>query len=97
MFNFIHKIYKNYFTISAGLDPYTKRDHVVTFTQDTHSRGHEGEGHRRRSQDDTGRERGVPRRRGMAKVSFEDYHNTWSGIATSKWAPEARNPCKWKK
>ena len=29
-----------------------------------------------------------------ARISFEDYHSTWSGIATSKSTIEAKNPCK---
>ena len=27
-----------------------------------------------------------------AKISFEDYHATWSGIATSKPKEESKNP-----
>ena len=30
----------------------------------------------------------------VAKLSFEDYHITWSGIATSKARPDLKNPCK---
>ena len=29
-----------------------------------------------------------------AKISFEDYHLTWSGIATSKSDKNSKNPCK---
>ena len=28
------------------------------------------------------------------KLSFEDYHKTWSGIATSKYKSGVSNPCK---
>ena len=30
-----------------------------------------------------------------AKISFEDYHNMWSGIATSKETKSAKNPRKY--
>ena len=30
----------------------------------------------------------------VAKLSFADYHSTWSGIATSKVHTEAKNPCE---
>ena len=29
----------------------------------------------------------------VAKLSFEDYHITWSGIATSKARHDLKNPC----
>ena len=29
----------------------------------------------------------------VAKLSFEDYHVTWSGIATSKARQDLKNPC----
>lgn len=29
----------------------------------------------------------------VAKLSFEDYHMTWCGIATSKYRLEAKNSC----
>ena len=32
----------------------------------------------------------------IAQVSFEDYHTTWSGIATSKSNPQEKNPRKHK-
>ena len=31
----------------------------------------------------------------IAKLSFEDYHVTWSGIATSKARADLKNPCKY--
>ena len=31
----------------------------------------------------------------VAKLSFEDYHVTWSGIATSKARQDLKNPCKY--
>ncbi len=30
----------------------------------------------------------------VAKISFEDYHQTWSWIATSKAQPNEKNLCK---
>lgn len=32
----------------------------------------------------------------ITRLSFDDYHTTWSGIATSKPAQELKNPCKFK-
>ena len=31
----------------------------------------------------------------VSKLSFEDYHKTWSGIATSKTNDAVKNPCKY--
>ena len=30
----------------------------------------------------------------VSKLSFDDYHTTWCGIATSKTKPDAVNPCR---
>ena len=30
----------------------------------------------------------------ITRLSFDDYHMTWSGIATSKPTQEMKNPCK---
>ena len=30
-----------------------------------------------------------------ARISFEDYHSTWLGIATSKSDTEIANPCEY--
>ena len=39
--------------------------------------------------------RDVPKTAGakVSKLSFEDYHQTWCGIATSKSQQDAKNPC----
>ena len=33
----------------------------------------------------------------VSKLSFDDYHTTWCGIATSKTRPDAINPCMYYK
>ena len=68
---------------AAGMEPYARKDRV-SFAPSQEEQNKEDKG---------GLKMHKPRGP-LSKISFEDYHNTWSGIATSKWDTNSPNPCK---
>ena len=73
-------------TLLAGMDPYVKKEKVsfaLTNDKDIEL-----------VKDDDADIYITTSRGSLSKISFENYHNTWSGIATSKWTESSPNPCK---